>query len=69
MHSASPLLILIGLFVICAAIYNWDWFMESGKNAFLSQLLGGRPGIRIFFLVLGLAIAAWGFLDVFGILD
>ncbi len=69
MHTTSLLLILVGLFAICAAALNWDWFIENGKNAFLAQLLGGRSGVRIFYLVLGLFLAIWGFLGISGILD
>ncbi len=63
------LLILAGLFSMCGAGFDWDWFMENRKARMMSELLGDRSRARVFYLILGLAILAVGFLGAFGVLD
>lgn len=44
-----------GLFPIIAAIFNWDWFLNHYKAAFITRKLG-RNGARIFYALFGLFI-------------
>ena len=48
-----------GAFTITAAALDWDFFMNHSK-ARLWVSLFGRNGARVFYLVLGLALAALG---------
>jgi hypothetical protein len=63
------LILLIGLFAICGGAFNWDWFMEHRKAAFITLLFGGRTGARIFYIVLGLLLVLGGFLMMSGMLQ
>ncbi|GAB5491647.1 MAG: hypothetical protein Phog2KO_18620 [Phototrophicaceae bacterium] len=54
-----------GGFALAGAIFNWDWFMESGRGNFLVKLIG-RNGTRIFYGVIGLFLLAVGFSALFG---
>ena len=51
--------VLIGLFSICGAFFNWDFFFESRKARPFVALLG-RNGARIFYGVLGAFIIFCG---------
>ncbi len=55
------LMLLVGLFCILAAIFNWNFFFEDRK-AYLFVKLFGRTGARIFYGLLGLAFAVFGFI-------
>ena len=48
-----------GVFSVVGALQDWDWFMESRKARLLVNLLG-RQGTRIFYGVIGTALAAGG---------
>jgi len=47
--------IAVGLFMVLAAVMNWDWFMDSRKARGLSRLIT-RNGARIVYILLGLAL-------------
>jgi hypothetical protein len=66
MDFISLLCILAGVFALCGAGFDWDWFMEHRKAKYLSDFLGGRSRARIFYIVLGSALVIFGFLSVFG---
>ncbi len=57
-----------GLFAICGAAFDWEWFMNNRKAQFFVRLLG-RPGTRIFYGVLGAGLAVLGGLMVAGIVQ
>ena len=57
-----------GVFSMLGAIYNWEWFVNARKARFVVKLLT-RNGARIFYGVLGLAIAVLGLLGTMGIVD
>lgn len=61
------LLIGIGIFALCGAIMDWDWFMNHRKARFFVQIFG-RTGARIFYGLLGTAIIIAGGLMVAGII-
>ncbi len=48
-----------GLFSLAAAVLNWHWFYQHPKAALVTLLLG-RMGARVFYGLLGLALAGVG---------
>ena len=62
------ILILIGIFALCGAVFDWDWFMNNRKARFFVSLLG-RTGARIFYALLGSGIATIGVLILLGIIE
>lgn len=52
-------LIAAGLFTICGAAFNWNFFMNSFKSRFWVKVLG-RTNARIFYGILGIGIIVWG---------
>ena len=57
----------IGLFAICAAGLDWEWFMNHRKARFLVGVLG-RAGARVFYAILGIGLVVLGVLVAAGIL-
>lgn len=43
---------LCGVFVIAAAVLDWDWFFNNWRARFFVNLLG-RDGARLFYTLLG----------------
>ncbi|MEK7995641.1 MAG: immunity 17 family protein, partial [Planctomycetota bacterium] len=60
------MLVLVGLFAIAGGLFDWEWFMTNRK-AWVFVKLFGRNGARIFYCILGLAVAVLGVLIAFGI--
>lgn len=52
-------LVLVGLFPIAAAYFDWEWFMTHRKTRLFVSALG-RKGARIFYALLGLAFIIAG---------
>ncbi len=69
MTTISLLLIFAGIFSMCGAGFDWDWFMENRKAQVISDLLGERSRARVFYFILGLAIFIWGFLGAFRVIE
>jgi hypothetical protein len=67
MNPAGFFLVAAGIFSICGAVFDWDWFINSRKAQFFVSIFG-RNGARIFYGILGTAIAVMGALLAFGIL-
>ncbi len=59
MLLARIALILVGLFTIAGAVFNWDWFMGHWKARLFVHLFG-RNGARCFYGILGLVIVVLG---------
>jgi len=57
-----------GIFAICGAVFNWDWFMNHRKARFFVRLVG-RTGARIFYGFLGATLAVLGVLIGLGIIE
>lgn len=57
-----------GVFSICGAALNWDWFLESHKARFFVNTFG-RNGARAIYGVLGLALLVIGVLMALGIVS
>lgn len=51
--------IAIGLFVMSAALFNWEWYYQLHKARWIESICG-RGGARVFFGVLGLALIVLG---------
>jgi len=50
-----------GLFIIAAALLDWDWFFNHWRAALFVRLFG-RNGARIFYVVLGALLLFLGHL-------
>jgi len=57
----------MGVFSICGAVFDWDFFMESRKARFWVNIVG-RNGARVGYVVLGLGVAMLGLLITIGII-
>jgi hypothetical protein len=56
-----------GVFSICGAVFDWDWFMNNRRAEFAVSIFG-RRGARMFYAALGLAIIVLGALVASGAL-
>ena len=63
----GSLFIAIGLFAICGAGYNWDWFMNHRKARFFVAVFT-RTGARIFYMLLGGGLVTLGVLMMLGVI-
>jgi len=68
MQPGGLILVAVGLFSICGAAFDWDWFINSRKAQPFVTLFG-RTGARVFYMLLGSAIALGGALMTSGMLD
>jgi len=59
--------IFAGIFSLASAIFDWEWFMTNYKAALFVRILG-RNGARLFYALLGLALAGLGFGGAFGLI-
>ena len=59
MNPVGLVLVAAGIFSICGAIFDWDWFINSRK-AQIWVTLFGRTGARIFYGILGVIICVIG---------
>ena len=66
MDPFGLLIVGAGIFSICGAAFDWDFFINSRKAQFFVAILG-RNGARIFYGILGLAIAVMGTLVTLGV--
>ncbi len=62
------ILIAIGVFALCGAAFDWEFFMNHRKARFFIRILG-RPGTRIFYGLLGSALVVVGALIAIGIIQ
>ncbi|MGY8767482.1 MAG: Imm17 family immunity protein [Pirellulales bacterium] len=58
----------IGLFVICCSIFNWEFFFQLSKVKRMSEAIG-RNTARMFYGIIGFAIALFGILGATGAID
>jgi small neutral amino acid transporter SnatA (MarC family) len=57
--------VLVGIFSIAGAWFNWNWFMNNSRAQGIVELLG-RQGARIFYGVFGALIASIGIFMMLG---
>jgi len=63
----SLFFIVIGFLAFCAAVFDWDWFLNARKaRAFVALL--GRGGARVFYGLLGATLATLGALIAAGVI-
>lgn len=55
----SVVMMLIGAFPICGAIFNWDWFFSNYKARGIVNIFG-RTGARIIYALIGLLLFGVG---------
>ncbi len=67
MNPVGLILVAAGLFSICGAAFDWDFFINSRKARLFVSILG-RTGARVFYAILGLVIAVLGTLITLGIM-
>jgi Immunity protein 17 len=67
MNPVGLILVAAGIFSICGAAFDWDWFINSRKARFFVATFG-RAGARVFYGLLGILILIMGLLITFGIL-
>jgi hypothetical protein len=67
MNPVGLILVAAGIFSICGAAFDWEWFINNRKARFFVATFG-RNGARIFYGVLGIAITVVGTLITLGIL-
>lgn len=67
MNPFGLLFIAAGIFSICGAVFDWEFFMNNRK-AWLFVTIFGRNGARVIYVLLGLGIVVMGVLFTFGIL-
>ncbi|MFH1230443.1 MAG: immunity 17 family protein [Planctomycetota bacterium] len=56
-----------GVFAICGAAFDWEFFMNHRKARFFIRLFG-RTGARIFYGLLGIILVVIGVLIAIGII-
>lgn len=68
MNLAGMILLGAGVFSVCGAVCDWDWFINSRKARAMVALLG-RNGARAFYGLLGAVLSVVGLLGLLGIVD
>ena len=67
MNPIGLVLVAGGIFSICGAVFDWEFFINSRKARFFVAIFG-RTGARVFYGILGLVIVVFGSLIALGIL-
>ena len=53
--------LLIGAFMVCVGLFNWDfWFYDAESR--LIDAIGGENAVRLYWIVSGLGLIAWSIL-------
>ena len=60
-------IIACGIFSLCGAFFNWDWYFNNRKARGIVAVFG-RTGARIFYAVLGIFIIALGAVVLIGMI-
>ena len=68
MNLFGLLVIAIGIFSICGAAFDWDFFLNNYKARFFVTILG-RTGARMFYGIFGLVIVIVGALTTVGVME
>ena len=56
-YLIQAIFVLVGLFTLGAAIFNWDWFFQS-RNSWMIVRNVGRNRARLFYAALGILLIA-----------
>lgn len=68
MNPAGLIFVAAGLFTICGAGFDWDWFMNN-RRAWIFVTMFGRNGARVFYGLLGTVLIVLGVLFALGIVQ
>lgn len=68
MNFSGWLVIGLGIFTIAGAVLDWSWFMNNRRAQFFVNMFSYN-GARIFYVILGGAIAVIGALGLLGLVD
>lgn len=68
MNWLGLILLGAGLFAVAGAALDWDWFMNHPKARLFVNLFG-RAGARVFYILLGLFLAAMGSGVMLGLIE
>ncbi|CAK7061022.1 MAG: hypothetical protein DELT_01437 [Desulfovibrio sp.] len=58
-YILASFIMCAGIFAAFCAVMNYDWFMKNGR-ALRVTMIFGRKGARVFYVLLGVCIAAGG---------
>lgn len=61
-------LVAMGIFALCGAVLEWEFFMNHRKAQFFINLFG-RKGTRVFYSLLGTGFIVLGILLGTGMID
>jgi hypothetical protein len=68
MNLFGLIIVAMGIFSICGAAFDWDWFINHRKAQFFVAIFG-RNGARVFYGILGVFLVVLGALVTFGIVQ
>ena len=68
MNPTGLVLLLTGLFSLCGAVFDWEWFINSRRGRRLVDSMG-RNGARRFYGLVGFGTALFGGLITFGVVE
>ena len=58
-YIIQALFVLVGLFSVMAALFNWNWFFTAHNSQFIVANVG-RKRARLFYAAFGLLLVATG---------
>jgi immunity protein 17 of polymorphic toxin system len=67
MNLAGLFFVAIGVFTMCGAIFDWEFFIMHRK-AWLIRTLFGRTGARIVYAILGAVFVGMGLAVAVGLI-
>jgi hypothetical protein len=67
MNPVGLISVTAGVFTLCGALFDWDWFMNHRKARLFVALLT-RTGARVFYALLGSVLIVLGILLATGII-
>jgi hypothetical protein len=67
MNPIGLIFVAIGVFALCGAGFDWEWFMNHRKARFFTSIFG-RTGARIFYGLLGVGFVVLGVLFAIGVI-
>jgi hypothetical protein len=59
MNPFGLLIVAAGVFTIAGGLRDWPWFWNNSRARFMTTILT-RTGARIFYVVIGTALAGFG---------
>lgn len=68
MNWIGLLIVAIGLFTVCGALFDWVFYMNNYKARFFVTVLG-RTGARVFYGLLGIGPVVVGVMATAGFIE